>query len=44
MKRILRRFKENIEEKEEEMAKQELLDYDWIDPSPDLYEGIFHVN
>ena len=44
MKRVLNRIKDNIEEKEEEIAKRELLNTEWVDPTPDLIEGIFHVN
>ena len=44
MKNVMTRIKDTIEDKEEELAKKELNDNDWIDPTPDLIEGIFHVN
>lgn len=44
MRRVLGRIKENLEEKEEEIAKRELLNTEWVDPTPDLIEGIFYVN
>ena len=33
-----------MEEKEEELAKKELEDNAWVDPTPDLVEGIFYVD
>ena len=32
MRRVLGRIKENLEEKEEEIAKREIMNTEWVDP------------
>ena len=42
--RFAERFKETVSGKEDKEQIQKKINEDWVDPTPDLVEGIFSVN